>query len=190
MKRIYTRTGDTGTTGLFGRRRVAKDDARIEANGMLDTLNVDLGEVLSLMPSDWPYRPLLHRLQVELMSAMSLTATQSDLLAENQNRLDDTLIHEIETIIDCLSEQTGESGHFLLPAGSCRVIALHRARVDARTAERRLVTVDRNDPLAPGLLPLVNRMSDLFFALARAQAVEEGVEAEHRWKPFNYKNTR
>jgi ATP:cob(I)alamin adenosyltransferase len=189
MKRIYTRTGDTGRTRIFGRREVDKDDPRIEANGMLDTLNVDLGYVLSMVGNEWPYRPLLHRLQVELMSMMSLVATPSDIRDTNTNAIDATLVGELESAIDLLTQQTGESGHFLLPCGSPTVVALHRARVDARTAERRLVSVDRRDPLDPLILPLVNRISDLLFALARAQAVEEGIEESSRWKRFNYKQS-
>ena len=189
MKRIYTRGGDKGHTRIFGRIEVEKDDVRIEANGMLDTLNVDIGAVLAIAPDGWEYTPLLRRLQMELMSVMSLTATPSCSRVDNPNRIDGGIVDEIEQTIDDTMSRMGDASHFLLPGGSQLTVALHRARVDARTAERRLVTVNCIDPLDPMILPLINRVSDLFFALARAVAVEEGVEADLRWKPFNYKRS-
>ncbi len=189
MKRIYTRCGDSGRTRIFGRIEVEKDDIRVEANGMLDTLNVDIGFVLAIAPTGWEYAPLLRRVQKELMSVMSLTATPSCRRADNPNRIDGNLVEEIERAIDDTMSRTGEASHFLLPGGSQLVVALHRARVDARTAERRLVTINRIDSLDPMILPLINRISDLFFALARGVAVEEGVEADLRWKSFNYKRS-
>lgn len=80
MKRIYTRTGDKGKTTIFGRTPVAKTDIRIEANGTLDELNVEIGMARTLMPDDHPWQQPLKDIQLTLMTAMSLVATPLSLI--------------------------------------------------------------------------------------------------------------
>lgn len=87
MKRIYTRTGDRGTTGIHGGERVEKDDIRIEANGTIDELNAVIGIIRSLLPQTHDWQRLLHTLQRELMVVMSHVATPSAIRDKNPNSL-------------------------------------------------------------------------------------------------------
>ena len=152
MKQIYTKTGDTGTTSLRGGVRVAKDDARIEANGQLDMLN----SLLGIFPPSAP--TLLDDIQRELMTVMSHVATPDG--DTNPRPLHcDELTARMEQAIDELAghKPTG----FVVPKGY-----LHVARAQCRTAERRLWTVHREHPLDRSILRMINRLSDYLFALS------------------------
>ncbi|MDY5813512.1 MAG: cob(I)yrinic acid a,c-diamide adenosyltransferase [Bacteroides sp.] len=186
MKRIYTRRGDDGTTGIFGGERVNKDDARIEANGCVDELNTSIGQVRSLLPEEDDRHPLLRRIQLELMAAMSLVATPSHRRGENPNRLDLTLVADMEKTMDDLNAEMTDNGYFILPGGTSVAAQLHAARVAARRAERRLCTLNRIDPLPAELLQMINRLSDLFFVMARYELHRQGWN-EERWNKFGYK---
>ena len=94
MKRIYTRTGDRGTTGIHGGERVEKDDIRIEANGTIDELNAVIGIIRSLLPQEHDWQKLLHHLQRELMVVMSHVATPSVKRGENPNTLRTASIYQ------------------------------------------------------------------------------------------------
>lgn len=118
MGKIYTRTGDDGTTGIHGGDRVAKDDPRIEANGALDELNCHLGIVRSQLLADDPWQEQLHRIQQELMVVMSLVATPSDRHDRNPNRFDETLTADCEHWIDTLSAECTDRRYFVLPGGT------------------------------------------------------------------------
>jgi ATP:cob(I)alamin adenosyltransferase len=189
MKRIYTRSGDRGTTAIHGGERVPKDDARIEANGTLDELNVAVGMVRSLLPAGDDRQPLLRDIQFHLMTVMSLVATPSDRRDANPNSLPEGLVEGIETHIDVLTELCGASDYFILPGGTPLAAWLHQARVTARRAERRLWTLHRQDPLPASILQYVNRLSDLFFVMARAEMTQQSVD-EERWKLFAYKRKK
>ncbi len=185
--KIYTRTGDDGTTGIHGGDRVPKDDPRIEANGALDELNCHLGIVRTQLPADDPWQERLHRLQRELMAAMSLVATPSARRDRNLNRLDETLTSECEQWIDAMAAECVDRDWFVLPGGTPAAAHLQLARAVARRAERRLWTLHRLDPLPTELLRFVNRLSDLLFILARAEMQRSNLP-EERWKSFDYKN--
>lgn len=187
MGKIYTRTGDDGTTGIHGGTRVAKDDPRIEANGTLDELNCHLGVVRSQLPADDPWQERLHRLQRELMAAMSLVATPSAQRGGNPNRLDEALTADCEHWIDASAAECTDRNYFVLPGGTPTAAELQLARAVARRAERRLWTLHRIDPLPVELLRFVNRLSDLLFVMARAEMQRHDLP-EERWKAFGYKN--
>lgn len=187
MGKIYTRTGDDGTTGIHGGTRVAKDDPRIEANGVLDELNCHLGVVRSQLPADDPWQERLHRLQRELMAAMSLVATPSAQRNDNPNRLDAALTADCERWIDASAAECPDRNYFVLPGGTPAAAELQLARAVARRAERRLWTLHRIDPLPVELLRFVNRLSDLLFVMARAEMQRHDLP-EERWKAFGYKN--
>ena len=110
MRRIYTRTGDNGTTGIFGGERVEKDDIRIEANGTIDELNTVIGIVRSLLPEQDEWHEWLYEIQMELMSCMSHVATPSVKRGENPNTLRTDLTGA------CLLFRSS-SGHADLPGG-------------------------------------------------------------------------
>lgn len=188
MGKIYTRTGDDGTTGIHGGERVAKDDPRIEANGALDELNCHLGVVRTRLSPDDPWQGLLHDIQRELMGAMSLAATPSVRRDHNPNRLDETLTNRCEQTIDSLAATCTDRDWFILPGGTPAAAELQLARAVARRAEHRLWTLHRIDPLPVELLRFVNRLSDLLFIMARAEMQRNDLP-EERWKSFAYKNS-
>ena len=189
MKRIYTRTGDDGTTGIHGGERVPKDDIRIEANGTLDELNTQIGIVRSMLKADDGWQEGLYRIQCELMAVMSLVATPSARRDSNPNSLDAGIEQFCEDWMDSLTHQIGEHEHFLIPGGTPLAAQLQMARTVCRRAERRLWTLHREDPLPQELLRFVNRLSDLFFILARFELDRQGWP-EEKWKAFSYKNRK
>ena len=120
MKRIYTRTGDRGTTGIHGGERVEKDDIRIEANGTIDELNAVIGIIRSLLPQTHDWQRLLHTLQRELMVVMSHVATPSAIRDKNPNSLSPHLATFCEQEMDAMTAELKENGYFLLPGGTPR----------------------------------------------------------------------
>ena len=179
MKRIYTRTGDKGTTTIFGRTPVAKTDIRIEANGTLDELNVEIGMARTLMPDDHPWQQPLKDIQLTLMTAMSLVATPSARIAENPNTFPEDMTQETEELIDSITASHAAPEHFILPGGTAG---------SARRAERRLWQLNDLDEVNPEILRFVNRLSDLFFVMARCEMLNAGLP-EERWKAFSYKRS-
>ena len=190
MKRIYTRTGDAGTTGIHGGERVAKDDVRIEANGALDELNCHIGIIRSMLPEQSgqgiSFDAPLQECQQILMALMSLVATPSAKRAQNPNSLPDNLIPAIESQIDRFTAEAGESVHFILPGGTPLAARMQLARAVCRRAERRLWTLHRQDPLPEEILRYINRLSDLLFVMARCELARQNWP-EERWKAFTYK---
>lgn len=186
MKRIYTRTGDRGMTAIHGGERVVKTDPRIEANGALDELNADIGVVRAMLETNSPLQPMLRETQLCLMTVMSRVATPSAKREVNPNRLPDGIVEKVEEWIDAISATTGPTEYFLLPGGTVASAFMHRARVSARRAERRLWTLNQVDEVEEAVLAYVNRLSDLIFVMARAETLSAGM-AEERWKEFAYK---
>jgi ATP:cob(I)alamin adenosyltransferase len=212
MNRIYTRTGDQGTTGIHGGKRVPKDDIRIEANGTLDELNCQLGIVRSLLSerSDGRYLAsehfsasetntggtqrasfdnILHNIQTNLMIVMSQVATPAAERDKNPNELPQNLVADCEATMDALTAETGPSRHFILPGGTPLAAQLQLARAICRRAERRLWTLNREDPVPEEILRYINRLSDLLFVMARHELDQQNWP-EERWQAFSYKNQR
>lgn len=186
MNRIYTRTGDDGTTAIHGGIRVPKTDIRIEANGCIDELNVAIGAIRTSLDSGCEWQPLLRDIQINLMNAMSLVATRSDMRCENPNSLPDDMIEDIERQIDRINMECKPAKSFILPGGIPLASALHQARVLARRAERRLWSLNEQDAVEPKILKYLNRLSDLFFVMARYELQHSGCE-EEIWREFGYK---
>lgn len=186
MKRIYTRTGDKGTTGIHGGERVPKDDIRIEANGCLDELNALIGVVRSLLEPEHEWNGLLYDIQRNLMVVMSLVATPSAIRHKNPNTLDENIVTDIEHKLDEFSSEVEELGFFILPGGTVVSAQLQFARTVARRAERRLWTLNRKDAVPEDILKYVNRLSDLFFVMAKLEMQKQNWQ-EERWNLFEYK---
>ena len=189
MKRVYTRTGDDGTTGIHGGERVPKDDIRIEANGCLDELNAQIGIVRSLVKADDDWQELLKNIQTELMIVMSLVATPSDKRQANPNMFSADMDRTCEEWMDQMTAQLKDNGYFLLPGGTPLAAQLQYARTVARRAERRLWALHREDPLPMEILRFINRLSDLFFVMARFELDRQNWP-EEKWKVFSYKNKK
>ena len=118
MRRIYTRTGDKGMTGIHGGERIPKDDIRIEANGCIDELNAVIGIIRSLLPQEHEWQSLLFTIQKNIMVVMSHVATPSALRDGNPNILPDNLCSFCEEAMDKLMEQMEDNGYFILPGGT------------------------------------------------------------------------
>lgn len=189
MNRIYTRTGDAGTTGIFGKERVSKTDIRIEANGTIDELNTTIGIVRSFLPDGHKSQPLLKEIQVTLMAVMSNVATRSERRTENPNIPPDTLVSDIESAIDAILAESTVSDYFILPGGTPAAAFMHQARVTARKAERMLWRLNEKDPVPECILQYINRLSDLFFVMARHELESAGL-SEERWQAFSYKSKK
>ena len=118
MKRIYTRSGDNGTTSIHGGIRVQKTDIRIEANGSLDELNVAIGSIRTALPSEHHWQNNLRDVQINLMTLMSLVATKSDMRQQNPNVLPDNIIENTEELIDSISSICTPADSFILQCGT------------------------------------------------------------------------
>lgn len=198
MKRIYTKTGDKGMTGIHGGARVPKDDIRIEANGCLDELNTVIGIVRSLLPPEDEWQELLHRIQRELMVVMSHVATPAALRDADPERPgsgNPNPLHaaELTTLCEQAMDEMmlclEDNGYFLLPGGTQTSAQLQFARAVARRAERRLWTLNRQDAVPQDILRFINRLSDLFFIMARMEMQRQGWD-EERWQAFAYKRRK
>lgn len=187
--RIYTRGGDKGKTGIHGGERVDKDDIRIEANGTLDELNAEIGIIRSLLPPAHEWQELLGKVQRDMMVVMSHVATPSAIRSRNPNPIPERMAEFCESHIDALSAQMEDNGYFVLPGGTPVSAHLHLARTLVRRAERRLWTLHRKDPLPQEIMSFVNRLSDLFFTMARYEMFRQG-NPEERWQSFLYKRKR
>lgn len=171
LSKIYTRTGDAGTTGLSDNVRVPKDHPRIEAIGEVDTLNCHLGVLLAELEVEAAQKPDLapiyeallpcqHRL-FDLGGELSMPAWEAMQSAE---------IERLEALIDQWNDEVGPLKDFILPGGSRLIALAHLARAAARTAERRCQSLNAVEPLRSELMAYVNRLSDLLFVAARVIA--------------------
>ncbi|MDE5714432.1 MAG: cob(I)yrinic acid a,c-diamide adenosyltransferase [Muribaculaceae bacterium] len=186
MNRIYTRTGDSGTTGIHGGLRVSKTDIRIEANGCIDELNVAVGSIRTSLLSDHEWQPLLRDIQLNLMTAMSLVATRSDMRENNSNSLPKDFVDSLEHCIDEINRKCSPADSFILPGGTPLASSFHQARVLARKAERWLWRLHKEDPVPETILIYLNRLSDLFFIMSRYE-LQQGDCKEEIWREFGYK---
>jgi cob(I)alamin adenosyltransferase len=165
--KIYTKTGDDGSTGLFGGARVGKDDLRVDAYGCVDELNAHVGHALAA-GAPTPLVDTLRRLQPELFILGAELATpvgREDSL--RLERIGAAHIALLEQEIDQNEEKLEPLRTFVMPGGTELAARLHLARTVCRRAERRVVQLGHREPVAPPLVTYLNRLSDLLFVLAR-----------------------
>lgn len=189
MRKIYTRTGDEGMTGIHGGERVPKDDIRIEANGCLDELNTLFGVIRSMLPETDGWQEKLYFIQRNMMIVMSHVATPSAIRDRNPNELPQDLDKFCEDWMDEMMPQIEDNGYFILPGGTPLAAQLQYARAVARRAERRLWTLDRTDALPREILRFINRLSDLLFVMARFEMQRQQWQ-EEKWLKFSYKRKK
>ena len=169
ITKVYTRTGDDGTTALGGGQRLAKDAARIEAYGTVDELNSTLGVALAggLSPR---LDAMLRRIQNELFHLGSdLCILEADKARMPVPRIEQRHVDALERDIDLLQEDLEPLANFILPGGSPGAAHLHVARTVSRRAERRLVTLAHTEPVGAHTITYLNRLSDLLFVMCRSQ---------------------
>jgi cob(I)alamin adenosyltransferase len=185
--KIYTKKGDKGTTGLFGGKRVDKDDVRVECIGTLDEVNSTIGLLRTKMGNEHPWQANLHKIQKDMMDMMSHLARPSDTKKVNTNPMPEDGAAFCEAWIDELEgAMTSPSDYFLLPGGNEISALCHVVRTQMRRGERTLVTLIKEDEVHEAIPAYINRLSDLFFTLARAEMDKAGV-AEEKWQLFLYK---
>jgi len=179
LSRIYTRTGDRGTTGLGDARRVAKDHPRIEAIGAVDELNAALG-LASASGLDAVGAELLKRIQNDLFDlgadlCVPAARRRGRKPVRPALRITEAHVLPLEAAIDRLNESLNPLRSFVLPGGTPASSWLHLARTVCRRAERRLVALGRKEPVNPQGIIYLNRLSDLLFVMARAVNHRAGV---------------
>ena len=183
----YTKGGDKGKTGIHGGERVDKDDIRIETNGTLDELNSSIGYLRALLDPDHIWQEKLFFIQKSMMAIMSHVATPSNIRCKNPNILPDDLDKYCEEWIDKLQgEMKNGNEYFILPGGNQISAHCHIIRTIARRAERRLWSLNKIDGVPESILKFANRLSDLFFVLAKAE-MDKGGKEEEKWNSFLYK---
>jgi cob(I)alamin adenosyltransferase len=167
--RIYTKTGDTGQTGLVGGTRVGKDDLRVDCYGTVDELNACLGvAVAEGLSSD--VATLTGEIQKALFTLGSELATTPENIASLKGlNIDQNDIQTLEAAIDRYTVELPELQNFILPGGRKTAALLHHARTVCRRAERRVVALNRVSPVSAALWIYLNRLGDLLFVLARVE---------------------
>jgi len=171
---IYTRTGDTGSTSLFGGKRVLKCEELVDVYGSMDELNSWIGKIAAEMTSS-DVRDFLSAIQSDLFTIGSHLAGWKTSLAKLPVR-----VKEMEARIDLLDNDLPNLKNFILPGGTPLAATVHLARAVARRVERQAVALGQSQDVDGRILTYLNRLSDLLFMLARFVNKEEGV-AEVSW---------
>jgi cob(I)alamin adenosyltransferase len=179
--KIYTKTGDAGTTSLFGGKRVPKSDLRIDTYGTVDELNAYVG-LLRDQEVNQSRKAVLVEIQDRLFTMGSILATEpgNDKVKVPPLVADDILF--LEKQIDLLTEKLPPMRFFVLPGGHPSISFGHVARTVCRRAERLVIALDQVEKVDPLVIQYLNRLSDYLFTLCRAMTQELGVE-ETPWKP-------
>jgi cob(I)alamin adenosyltransferase len=175
LSKIYTRTGDDGTTGLGDGSRIKKDDPRAESMGTVDELSCHLGMLTSQLGKDDPLQGLLHDIQQDLFDLGGELAVPGYELILPQR------IEALENSLDEHNEPLPPLKNFILPGGSVAAAQCHLARAVCRRAERCLVTLARSADINPTPGRYLNRLSDLLFVLARVLSRRDG-NSEILWQ--------
>lgn len=171
--KIYTRTGDSGDTGLFGGGRVRKHHVRVEAYGTVDELNSWLGVVRAGMLPEQAQR-WLEIIQHDLFRLGSDLATPLDARSAWVVRIEQAAVETLEQVIDSMDEDLPPLTSFILPGGTPAAAALHVARTVCRRAERVAVALADVEAVNPVAIAYLNRLSDFLFTLARWVNLQAG----------------
>jgi len=186
--KIYTKTGDDGTTGLFGGTRVPKHHIRIESYGTLDELNSWIGLIRD-QQIEKSSKQVLIKIQEKLFTVGALLAIdpKKEKLKSGKDRLnipkiDTGDLNTLEKEIDLMEQQLPPMTHFILPGGHTTVSYCHITRTICRRAERLVSQLNDFEPVDPILLSYINRLSDFLFVLARKLSYDVQAE-EIKWIP-------
>tara|TARA_E500000178_G_C16983491_1_gene737030 strand:+ start:904 stop:1458 length:555 start_codon:yes stop_codon:yes gene_type:complete len=175
LTKLYTKTGDDGTTGLGDGSRTTKDSSRIEAVGTVDELNSWIGLLIAELQSDEPLIEPLTDIQHRLFDLGGELAVPGFQLIKAE------MVSELEILCDQLNEALPPLKEFILPGGSKSAGLCHMARVVARRAERIIVTLSKEEAVGDALKQYINRLSDVLFVMARQLARRDGGK-EVFWK--------
>jgi cob(I)alamin adenosyltransferase len=175
LSKIYTRTGDDGTTGLGDGSRVPKDSLRVEAYGTVDELNSTIGMVLACEGIDDAVRETLTQVQHELFDL------GGELCIPGMAMIEDADITRLEVSLDGFNEPLPPLKDFILPGGGMAAACGHLARTVCRRAERQVIALAREEEIRPQAQRYLNRLSDLLFVLGRVLA-RSGGHGEVLWQ--------
>jgi cob(I)alamin adenosyltransferase len=167
LSKIYTRTGDDGSTGLGDGSRVAKENLRVEAYGTVDEANSTIGVVLSVGGLPAAITRCLTEVQHDLFDL------GGELCIPGHRIIEAAHVQRLETELDGFNEDLPPLKEFILPGGGPATAACHVARAVCRRAERRCWSLARTESVSPEVLKYLNRLSDLLFVLARVLARHE-----------------
>jgi cob(I)alamin adenosyltransferase len=181
LSKIYTRTGDDGTTGLGDGNRVPKDDPRVEAYGCVDEANSAIGVILAVPGLPATVSEVLTRVQHELFDL------GGELCIPGHRAIRPAHVLALEKSLDSFNEGLPPLKEFILPGGGPAAAACHLARAICRRAERRAWSLARVERVAPEPLQYLNRLSDLLFVVARVLARHES-GSEVLWKHARHGN--
>lgn len=182
--KVYTKTGDKGTTSLIGGERVAKCDCRVEAYGTIDELTAFTALLADKLCSDEAYTAevtFLRRIESQLMTVAALLAVGKG-GEDKVGKLQNTVIEELEQAIDTMQESLPQITKFTIPGGDERVSFAHVCRTICRRAERQALRVAENCNIEEEVIAYLNRLSDYFYLLGRTITHRSNVE-EILWIP-------
>jgi cob(I)alamin adenosyltransferase len=176
LTKIYTRTGDDGTTSLGGGQRVRKDSLRVTAYGTVDELNSAIGLALAhgLSPRLMEILPLIQNELFHLGTDLSFL--EEDKAKHPLPQIEERHIAKLEQLIDEFNAIVGPLQNFILPGGSIGAAHLHLARSICRRAERRVGALAQAEPIGAWAAPYLNRLSDLLFVAARYENQQRGID--------------
>lgn len=185
--KLYTRSGDDGTTGLFGGGRVGKDHPRVEAYGTVDELNAFLGLAASACDADRPTEARFAEIIAEAQSWLfdigaDLATPEGNSQEDRVLRMGDAEVTVVERWIDEIDDANEPMRSFVMPGGTEVAARLHVARTVCRRAERLMVALAHTEPVSEGAIRYMNRLSDLLFAMSRLANRDRGV-ADIPWIP-------
>jgi cob(I)alamin adenosyltransferase len=162
--KIYTKTGDKGKTSLYDSTRVDKDNIRVESYGTIDELNSAIGLSRNFV-DDQEIVKILYNIQKELFDVAGELATMDR--EKFPEKITEKHIIDLENIIDCYIQRIEKIDKFIIPGSNKASASIHLARTICRRAERRILTLSKEEPVSEILIKYVNRLSDCLYALAR-----------------------
>jgi len=177
--KIYTKTGDDGTTGVQGGKRISKSNLRIKAYGMIDELNANIGLVLSKKFDD-DIENLLRNIQNDLFVVGSDLSNPD--LTNMKNRITTEMVTNVEKTIDRLENELPPITNFILPGGHEVASLIHISRTIARRAETIVISLNEKEKINDECIKFLNRLSDLLFVVARIVNKKNGFN-DIIWKP-------
>ena len=182
LTKLYTRTGDGGTTRLGAGTEIAKDSVRVEAYGTVDELSACIGQALGIGLC----ARLVKELTVIQNQLFDLGADLATPASENPEfevpRVEARYVTALEKLLDELTEAVGPLEDFILPGGAPGAASLHVARTVCRRAERRVIALGREDDIGGQIVPYLNRLSDALFVMSRFENLQVGAD-EPLWQP-------
>jgi cob(I)alamin adenosyltransferase len=186
LNKIYTRTGDAGSTGLVGGARIDKHAAKVAAYGDIDELNAQLGVCKELAESTPAAAKIISEMlitiQHELFDIGAELATPADSHWEGMLKAGPQHTERLENWIDQLNDQLPPLKSFILPGGTLLAAQVHVARTVCRRAERQICALNKQEPVSQSILQYINRLSDLLFVMSRA-VVKQAGKPEYLWVP-------